>query len=211
MKVSQSCPTLQPHGLYSPWNSPGWNTGVGSLSILWGIFQTQGLNPDIPHCRQIVYQLSHKGSPRILEWVAYLFSSGSSQPGNQTRVSCIAGGFFCIAGGFFTTWTMFSSVSQSCLTLCDPVNHSTQGLPVHHKLPEFTQAHAHRVGDAIQPSHPLSSPSPPAPNPSQHQGLFQRVNSLHEVAKVLELMLGVDIFYLYSSNCPSLRLKALLL
>ena len=60
----------------------------------------------------------------------------------------------------------FSSVSQSCLTLCDPMNHSTPGLPVHHQLPEFTQTHAHRVGDAIQPSHPLSSPSPPAPNPS---------------------------------------------
>ena len=67
----------------------------------------------------------------------------------------------------------FSSVAQSCLTLCDPMNCSTPGLPVHHKLPEFTQTHAHRVSDAIQPSHPLSSPSPPAPNPSQHQGLFQ--------------------------------------
>ena len=67
----------------------------------------------------------------------------------------------------------FSSVAQSCPTLCDPMNRSTPGLPVHHQLPEFTQTHVHRVGDAIQPSHPLSSPSPPAPNPSQHQGLFQ--------------------------------------
>ena len=67
----------------------------------------------------------------------------------------------------------FSSVAQSCLILCDPMNCSTPGLPVHHQLPEFTQTHVHRVGDAIQPSHPLSSPSPPAPNPSQHQGLFQ--------------------------------------
>ena len=65
------------------------------------------------------------------------------------------------------------SVAQSCPTLCDPMNHSTPGLPVHHQLPEFTQTHAHRVSDAIQPSHPLSSPSPPAPNPSQHQSLFQ--------------------------------------
>ena len=80
----------------------------------------------------------------------------------------------------------FSSVAQSCLTLCDPMNRSTPGLPVHHQLPESTQTHVHRVGDAIQPSHPLLSPSPPAPNPSQHQGLFQRVNSLHEVAKVLQ-------------------------
>ena len=67
----------------------------------------------------------------------------------------------------------FSSVAQSCLTLCDPMNRSTSGLPVHHQLPEFTQTHVHQVGDAIQPSHPLSSPSLPAPKPSQHQGLFQ--------------------------------------
>ena len=67
----------------------------------------------------------------------------------------------------------FSSVAQSCSTLCDPMNRSTPGLPVHHQLPEFTQTHVHRVSDAIQPSHPLSSPSPPAPNPSQHQSLFQ--------------------------------------
>ena len=66
-----------------------------------------------------------------------------------------------------------SSVAQSCPSLCDPMNHSTPGLPVHHQLPEFTQTHIHRVGDAIQPSHPLSSSSPPAPNPSQHQSLFQ--------------------------------------
>ena len=77
----------------------------------------------------------------------------------------------------------FSSVAQSYLTLCDPMNCSTPGLPVHHKLLEFTQTQAHWVGDAIQPFHSLSSPSPPAPNPSQHQGLFQRVNSSHEVAK----------------------------
>ena len=67
----------------------------------------------------------------------------------------------------------FSSVTQSCLTLCDPMNGSMPGLPVHHQLPEFTETHVHRVSDAIQPSHPLSSPSPPAPNPSQHESLFQ--------------------------------------
>ena len=79
----------------------------------------------------------------------------------------------------------FSSVSQFCPTLYDPMNRSTPGLPVHHQLPEFTKTHVHRVSDAIQPSHPLSSPSPPAPNPSQHQGLFQWVSSLHKMAKVL--------------------------
>ena len=88
----------------------------------------------------------------------------------------------------------FSSVTQSCLTLCDPMNRSTPGLPVHHKLPEFTQTQVHRVSDAIQPSHRLSSPSPPAPKPSQHQGLFQWVNSLHEVAKILEFQLQRQSF-----------------
>ena len=79
--------------------------------------------------------------------------------------------------------------TQLCPTLCDPMNCSMPGLPVHHQLPEITQTHVHRVGDAIQPSHPLSSPSSPDPNPSQHQSLFQWVNSLHEVAKVLEFQL----------------------
>ena len=88
----------------------------------------------------------------------------------------------------------FSSVAQLCSTTCDPVNRSMPGLPVHHKLPEFTQTHAHRVGDAIQPSHPLSSPSPPVPNPSQYQGLFQCVNSSHEVAKILEFQLQHQSF-----------------
>ena len=81
------------------------------------------------------------------------------------------------------------SVAQSCLTLCHPMNRSPPGLPVHYQLPEFTQTHVHQVSDAIQPSHPLSSPSPLAPNPSQHQSLFQWVNSSHEVAKVLEFQL----------------------
>ena len=75
----------------------------------------------------------------------------------------------------------FSSVAQSCPTLCNPMNRSTPGLPVHHQLLEFTQTHVHRVSDAIQPAHPLSSPSPPAPNPSQHQSPFQWVNSSNEV------------------------------
>ena len=82
-----------------------------------------------------------------------------------------------------TISVQFSSVSQLCLTLCDPMNHSTPGLPVHHQLPEFTQTHVHRVGDAIQPFHPLSSPSPPAPNLSHYQGLFQWVNSSQEVVE----------------------------
>ena len=82
VKVTQLSPTLRPHGLYSPWNSPGQNTGVGSPSLLQGIFLTQGSNPGLLYCRQILYQLSHEGSPRILEWVAYPFSKGSSQTRN---------------------------------------------------------------------------------------------------------------------------------
>ena len=95
---------------------------------------------------------------------------------------------------FYPSSVQFGSVAQSCPTFCDPMNRSTPGLPVHHQLPEFTQTHVHRVGDAIQPSHPLSSPSPPAPNPSQHQGLFQYVNSSREVAKMLELQLQHQSF-----------------
>ena len=104
---SESCSvvsnSLQPHKLYSPWNSPGQNIGVGSLSLLQGIFPTQGSNPGLPtegsnpglpHCRQILYQLSHQGSPRVPDGVAYPFSSRSSQPRNRTGISCIAGAFF---------------------------------------------------------------------------------------------------------------------
>ena len=100
VKVGQSCPTLcDPHGLYHLWNSPGQNTGVGSHSLLQGIFPTQGSNPGLLHCRQILYQLSHGGILRILEWVAYSFFSRSSQPRNRTGVPCIA-------GGFLTNWTI---------------------------------------------------------------------------------------------------------
>ena len=124
---------------------------------------------------------------RVLEWVAISFSRGSSRPRDR------------IAGRHFTIWAtrevpsqlsdQIRSVAQSCPTLCDPMNRSTPGLPVHHQLPEFTETHVHRVSDAIQPSHPLLSPSPPAPNPSQHQSLFQWVNPSHEVAEVLEFQL----------------------
>ena len=86
-----------------------------------------------------------------------------------------------------------SSVTQSCLTLCETMDCSTPGFPVHHQLPELTQTHVHWVSDAIQPSHPLSSPSPPAFNLSQHQGLFQWLNSSYQVAKVLELQGRVSI------------------
>ena len=96
---------------------------------------------------------------------------------------------YCLKVTYLEYVYQIRSVSQSCPTLCDPMNRSTPGLPVHHQLPDFTQTHVHWVSDAIQPPHPLSSPSPPAPNPSQHQSLFQWVNFSHEVAKVLEFQL----------------------
>ena len=110
--------------------------------------------------------------------------------------------FPVLAGRFFNTEppgkpfssVQFSSVAQSCLTICDPMNCSTQGLLVHHQLSEFTQTHVHQVTDAIQPSHPLSSASPPTPNPSQHQSLFKTVNSSHKVDKVLEFQLQHQSF-----------------
>ena len=85
----------------------------------------------------------------------------------------------------------FSSVAQSCLTLCDPMNRSMPGLPVHHQLPEFTQTHVHRVSDAIQPSHPPSSPSPPASSSSQQQSLFQWVNSSMRWPKYLSFSFSI--------------------
>ena len=118
---SESCSvmsdSLLPHGLHSPWNSPGWNTGVGSCSLLQGIFPTQGWNPGLPHCRRFLYQLSQKGGPRILEWVAYPFSSGSSQPKNWTKVSCIA-------GGIFTNWAIREFIQHFRIKSCQKINYT---------------------------------------------------------------------------------------
>ena len=104
----------------------------------------------------------------------------------------------CLSPHTVSVWafphSQLSSVAQSCPTLCEPMNRSTPGLPVHHQHPEFTQTHVHPVGDATQQSHPLLSPSPPALNHSQNQSLFQLVNSLHEVAKVLEFLLQHQSF-----------------
>ena len=118
----------------------------------------------------------------------------ASQLASQSHMFYVSGGKsidknISLSYWFVTDYcflVQFSSVAQSCLTLCDPMNCSTPGLPVYHQLQEFAQTHVHQVGDAIHPSYPLSSPSPPAPNPSQHQGLFQWVNPSHEMAKVFE-------------------------
>ena len=152
------------------------------------------------HCRQILYQQSHQGSP-VWSGVSLWFSNCFF-----LMMSDVEYLFMCLLVPSMSSWrsvisplynwvalcpgsVQFSSVAQSCPTLCDPMNCSTPGLPVHHQLPEFTQTLVHWVGDAIQQSHPLSSPSPPAPNPSQHQSLFQWFNSSHEMAKVLEFQL----------------------
>ena len=121
---------------------------MGCHLLLQGIFLTQGLNPGLLHCRQILYQATREAH-------------------NKYCCHC--------------------SVAYSCLTLCDPMNCSTPGFPVLHQLTELAQTHVHRGNDAIQPSHPLSSPSPPAFNLSQNQGLFKYIKSWHQVAKVLEL------------------------
>ena len=114
---------------------------------------------------------------------------------NYVKLSLASCSWFCLLI-LFTS--VFSSVGQSCRTLGDPthqhLNRSTPGLAVHHQLPEFTQTYVHWVGDAIQPSPPLPSPSPPALNLSQHQGLFKWVRSLHQVAKVMELQLQHQFF-----------------
>ena len=119
---------------------------------------------------------------------------------NSASNTCVSSNIFLFVPVFplnsqsILSCTQFSSVTQSCLTLWDPMDCSTPGLPVHHQLPEPTQTHVHWVGDAIQPSHPLSSPSPPTFNPSQHQDLFQWVSSSHQVAKVLEFQLQHEPF-----------------
>ena len=134
------------------------------------------------------------GFSRQEDWSGLPFASPGAlpNPGIEPR-SCALHMVSCIAGRFFTEWAtssvQFSLVNQSCPTLCDPMDHSMPGFPIHHQLPEFTQTHVHWVGDATQPSHPLSSPSPPIFNLSQHQGLFKWVGSSHQVTKVLEFQL----------------------
>ena len=146
---------------------------------------------------------------RILEWVVIPFSRGSSWPrDDQTCISWLEGGFSTIerpgkpstlfSASHYTLplyWLILCySVTPLFPILCNPMDSSMPGFPVLHHLLEFTQTHVHQVSDAIQPSHPLSSPSPPAFNLSQHQGLFQWVGSSHQMTKVLELQLQHQSF-----------------
>ena len=144
-------------------------------------------NPAVTFC--------HYKDTSHIEWDPHLYDSFNlnfffKSPHLQKHILRYRGWVFNMNfGRQFSSSVQFSSVTQLCPTLCDPMNRSTPGLPVHQQLPEFAQTHVHRVSESIQPSHPLSSPSSPAPNPSQHQGLFQWVNSSHEVAKLLEFQL----------------------
>ena len=139
-------------------DSPGKNTRVGCHALLQGIFPTQGWNPGLPHCRQILYQLG------------------------------------CILIKILVPYLTCCSAAKLCLTLWELMDCSTLGLPVLHYLPEFAQTHVRWVIDAIQPSHPFSSASPPALNLSQHPFSFQWVGSSHLVAKVLEFQLQLQLF-----------------
>ena len=173
------------HGLYSPWNSVGHNTGVGSLSLLQGIFPTQESNQGLLHCRQILYQLSQKGSLRILEWVAYPFSSGSSQPRNQTRISCIAGESLPIE--LSVQFSSVYSLSRVRLfaTPWITARQASLSITISRSWLKLSSI------ESVMPSSHLISvvPFSSCPQSPQHQSLFQWVNSSHEVAKVLEFQL----------------------
>ena len=123
----------------SAWKSPGQNTGAGSLPLLQGIFPTQGWNLGLPCCRRNLYQLSHKGSPRILEWVAYPFSSGSSRLRNQTGVSCIAGGFFINWATREAQFGVCSSKSPLYAKACSKTHKALDPLSLGHTVPEFNE------------------------------------------------------------------------
>ena len=140
---------LQPTRLLHPWDFPGKSTGVGC------------------HCLLRLYSIPLHKSVHIRICITRM------GPLPALRSSHFQNGVSHAFPLLVLVSQSVSSVAQSCPTLCDPMNRSTPGLPVHHQLPELTQTHVHRVCDAIQPSHPLSTPSPPAPNPSQHQSLFQ--------------------------------------
>ena len=174
-EAAQSCPALcKPMDCSLPWGFPSKNIGAGCHLLLQGAFLTQGSNLGLLHCRQTLYHLSHQRSPSTGCLNLILFEETSLPLPNSSVQS--------------------SSIIQSCQTLCDPTDCSMPGFPVHHQLPELIQTHVHWVSDAIQPSLPLSPPSPPTFNLSQYQDVFQWVSSLHQVAKVLEFQLQQQSF-----------------
>ena len=167
--------SLGPHGLYSSWNSPGQNTGVSSCSLLQGIFPTQVSNPGLPHCRQILYYLTHQGSPRILEWVDYPLSSGSSQLRNRTEISCFAGQFFISwAIGeplLIERWLLYSIV----LVSAKHQHESAIGIPM---SPPFSSL------PPSSPSHPSRLLQSPHWSSLSHTANFHWLSILHTVTYV---------------------------
>ena len=165
----------------------------------WLKYKTEGLTI-WPVLRATTHQNNQHLPPQCFE----AFTSNTvkkSQCGEFPTGPVVRTLLFHCQGGRFNTWLLkvnwlacCCSVAQSCQTLCDPTDYRMPGSPVCHPLPELAQTHVHRVGDAIQPSHPLSSPTSPAFNLFQHQGLFQWDGSLHQVAKVLELSLQHQSF-----------------
>ena len=158
-------------------------------------------NTKVQSMMNIYYHLILKKTGKLKDLVFIFFLCNYKQ--NKSTFQTSRDSFYnllnqillCFTPKIFICVTIqFSSVAQSCLILCDPMDCSTTGLPVHHQLLEPTQTHVHQVSDAIQPSYPLSSPFPPAFNLSQHQGLFQGVSSLHQVATVLEFQLQPQSF-----------------
>ena len=161
-----------PTRLLCPWDSPGKNTGVGCHFLLQcmkvkkesEVAQSCPTLSDLMDCSPPGSSVHGIFQARALEWGAIAFSQKTCRNLKKTFLSKISQP---------KCSDQIRSVAQSCPTLCDPMNLSMPGLPVPHQLPEFTKTHVHRVSDVIQPSHPLSSPSPLAPHPSQHQSLFQ--------------------------------------
>ena len=162
-----------------------WKASIsGHLKTVWNVkVKVTQSCPTL--CDLVDYTVHGILQARILEWITFPFSRGSSQPRDWTQVSHFA-------GGFFTSWAI-SSV-QSHPALCNPMACGTPGFPVHHQLLEFTQSNVHGVSDALQPSHPLLSPSPPAFNLSQHQSLFLWISSSQQVVSVLESQLQHQSF-----------------
>ena len=162
---------MYPTRLLHPCDFPGKNTGVSCHFFFQGISQTQGSNPCLSHLGRLFTIWSTRETHHKIDDLSWkrLYTQRQENP-SLSHLGIL-------------TQNQFSLVAQLCPILCDPMDCSTPGFPVHHQFPELTQTHVHRVGDAIQPSHPLSCPSPPTFNLSQYHGLFQWVSSSHQVAK----------------------------